>query len=142
MSNKKYRKVYVKKMKQLIFDAYNTEVTTVGLSHKSWVLLWQAINNPNFRIDSREKLRKIVRLLDAFATVNETITLDGEERVRLKPAGADLILESELYDLLKQAWESYYPTLPASYSRDILAVDGFLSSALEVVPTGVKQVDN
>lgn len=94
-----------------------------------WVLLWQALNNPQWSVGGdRQVLRRVMKLLAAFDAVTVTTPqADGGLRSEMTPGTVSL--EDAEYDLLKSAWAAYSPHLPAALARDTLAVDQFLEEA-------------
>lgn len=117
-------------MKQLIFESY-VEGETQPKSFKHWLYLWQAMNNPGWNFGGdRPKLKRMLKLLDAFDLIMVTTKVDETAtRYKLKPEGGTLLLEDAEFDLLKEGWEQYSRGLPAGATRDIISLDEFLAEA-------------
>ena len=118
-------------MKTLTFKPYKEDEVRPE-SVKMWFLLWQAINNAQWSFGGdRAKLRRMMKLLDAYDKITETVALDGNStRYNLKKAGGDLVLEDAEFELLKEGWDVFSRQMPGSAARDILQVDEFLTPTI------------
>lgn len=122
-------------MVKLVFAQYDV-TDPQSDSPRVWVLLWQALYNPQWTLGpDKATIRRCLGLFEAVDKIVVRTKTDGDlsERARLNPAGGELVLEGAEFELLQDAWNKFYPGLPRSLAREVWRVENFLATA-ETVP--------
>jgi hypothetical protein len=130
-------------MRQIVFAPYAEAEGVSAKSVQLWALFWQSLYNPNWNLGpDKSKARAFAKLLDL---ADEIVTkkagpVPGSAQTSLKTDGGALVLSDEQYELVKEAWNAFYPNLPKSLAREVVAYDDFLAAAVEVKPVVVEPV--
>lgn len=101
-------------------------------SSQTWVLLWQALHNPQWTLGAdKSGIRNTVGLFEAMHKLAVKTGTDGQmnNHARLNPGGGELVLQETEFELLQDAWNRFYPGLPRWLAGHALRVQTFLDVA-------------
>lgn len=116
-------------MRVLTFAGYDIKERSTAVSNNIYVFLVSALRNPEFKVgDSLHQRRLIAKLFDAVEAISLTETTQQGESYYLNPEGGKITLEEETYKIVKSAWDTFSPKIPASFIRDVNKVDDFLEA--------------
>lgn len=128
-------------MRKLTFEPYAkpAEGEKIPLHVRVWALLFQAVNNPNWKSgDDVLKVRAAAKMIDKLETVQDTITEGDKELTHQKHEGGTVLLEDAEFARLEDAWKALRPQLPGNMAREFIAVTDFLEKAPTVETAEVK----
>lgn len=119
-------------MRKLTFEPYTKPESSekIPLHVRVWVLLFQAVNNPNWKVgDDVLKVRAAAKMIEKLEGVQETTTEGDKELTHQKHEGGVVLLEDAEFSRLEDAWKALRPQLPGSMAREFIAVTDFLDKA-------------
>lgn len=118
-------------MRKLSFEPYIVGDSKLSISARRYLLLYQAVYNPNIKAGDDKETRRFGKVLDLIDLLAEK----NDDRVSMKSNGGEIIFEDAEYDLLKAAWIEFRKNLPRALAREISDLDDFVNNSQEFRPS-------
>jgi hypothetical protein len=121
-------------MRRLTFDAWEDGHGN-DPSPTAWIMLWDAFIDPAVDPMTRQPIIQLgrdaartvaaIQVEEAFRSLQESLS-DG--KIRLKPAGGEMLLEESAFELMKQLWDAKKAQFPPAVARFRQITDDWLAS--------------